>query len=356
MWQLDNRTPFAADRAWVRDRDGTEIWLVAVKSTFTLQPDGLLKVATEQPPVAHAPLHHGKPGHTSLVHDTDLPRTKLTTDVILYACAHAPRGEPVTALDVGMAVGPVVKMLRIFGDRCWQGRSMSSPRPFTAMPIVYERAYGGVDVHAGTPDRPSFDVRNPVGTGWVETADHLDGVLLPNVEYPNALIRSWSDRPPPAGFGAVACHWHPRVGLAGTYDEHWQQTRLPLLPDDFDDRHYQCSPLDQQAPQFLRGGEPVVLRNLTLGGGDVRFELPRVHLGFETFFYTGEKVRHPPPKLHTVLLEPGEARVSLVWQTALPCHPKVLKLKHTRILLKQDLRDGVLAPPSTSEALPSDAA
>ena len=63
-----------------------------------------------------------------------------------------------------------------------------------------------------------------------------------------------------------------------------------------------------------------------------------------TFFYTGERLRHAPPKLHTVILEPDRALVSLVWHTALPCHPKVLKLKSTRITLKQDLRDGVLGP------------
>ena len=32
MWQVDNRTPFAAERGWVRDRNGAEIWLVAVKA------------------------------------------------------------------------------------------------------------------------------------------------------------------------------------------------------------------------------------------------------------------------------------------------------------------------------------
>ena len=37
------------------------------------------------------------------------------------------------------------------------------------------------------------------------------------------------------------------------------KTRQPLLPDDFDDRYFQFAPADQQAPAFLRGGEPVVL-------------------------------------------------------------------------------------------------
>jgi hypothetical protein len=32
MWQIDNRSPFAAAGTWVRDRQGREIWIVAVKA------------------------------------------------------------------------------------------------------------------------------------------------------------------------------------------------------------------------------------------------------------------------------------------------------------------------------------
>lgn len=340
MWQLDNRTPFAAERTWVRDRDGAEIWLVAVKATFDIQPEGSARVAPEQPPVTLIPVHQGKPGGSSLRFESDLQRTKLSTDIVVLGQAHAPGGEPVESLDVGFAVASVVKVLRVFGDRVWQRGSIGPPQPFVSLPIVYERAYGGVDHQSA---EPTWDVRNPVGCGYGGAERNIEGRPLPNIENPKALIRRWSDRPEPAGFGPLACHWQQRQQWAGTYDEKWQQERLPLLPHDFDDRHYQCTPSDQQAPQFLRGGEPVALRNLTPGGGDVRFFLPRVFLGFETIFYTGPHMRHEPPKLHTVILEPDVLRVSLVWHTALPCHPRVLKLNRTRITLKQDLRDEVLA-------------
>ena len=63
MWQLDNRTPFAAERGWVRDRDGTEIWLVAVKATFDVLPDGTTQVSKEQPPVLRLPERCGAGRH-----------------------------------------------------------------------------------------------------------------------------------------------------------------------------------------------------------------------------------------------------------------------------------------------------
>lgn len=341
MWQLDNRTPFAAERTWVRGRDGAEIWLVAVKCTFVVEPDGATKVAGEQPPVTIAPeyLEPATPAKSSLKYDMDLVRTKLATDVLVLGHAYAPRGEAVASIEVGFRVGPVAKVLRVTGDRAWSNRRISAPAPFVTMPIVYERAFGGFDPASRDTPAPQWDVRNPLGTGFALSASSADGLRLPNVEYPDRLIARWDDRPEPAGFGPICSHWQPRVRLAGTYDQKWQQERFPLLPLDFDDRHYQCAPVDQQAPAFLVGGEPVVLLRLT-PGGELRFALPRVFLGLETFFTSGERQVHERPKLHTVIVEPDHPRVSLVWHSALPCHPKVYKLEKTRIFAKELVRAG----------------
>jgi hypothetical protein len=339
MWQIDNRTPFAAERTWVRDREGAEIWIVAVKCTFDIRPDGTTEIAKEQPPVVMAPeyIDPSAPAKSSLKYEMDLVRTKTTTDVIVLGHAYATQGRPVTEIDIGFRVGPVVKRLRVTGDRVWRGREASKPEPFVKLPLIYERAYGGFDPASRDTPSPQWDVRNPLGTGFALSASSIEGLRLPNIEYPDQLVRNWDDRPAPAGFGPICSHWQPRVGLAGTYDEKWQQERLPLLPADFDDRHYLCAPADQQAPQDLLGGEPVVLINLS-AGSELRFDLPRVFLGFETFFYSGERQWHERPKLHTVIIEPDFPRVSLVWHSALPCHPKVYKLNKTRIIQKPIVR------------------
>jgi hypothetical protein len=349
MWQVDNRTPFAADRAWVRDGRGTEIWLVAVKCTFDIRPDGSTALSGEQPPVVRAAEHYGDPGASSIRYESDLVPTKTTTDVIVVGHAHAPGGRPVTMLDAGFRVGPVQKIIRVFGDRVWKGVGISDPEPFVQMPLVHERAFGGADARSARPER-DFDWRNPVGTGFAASRDNLTGVALPNLEYPDQPIRGWDDRPQSAGVGAIASHWQPRAGFAGTYDEHWTAHRRPLLPDDLDDRFYQCAPPDQQAPSLLRGGEPVVLHRLT-PGGDLRFLLPRVFLGFETRFYDGTRQLHQDRRLHTVILEPDYPRVSLVWHTALPCHFKVHKLERTIVVLKavlggqpEDIEEDELEP------------
>lgn len=338
MWQVDNRTPFAAERGWVRDRDGTEIWLVAVKATFDILADGSLEVSKEQPPVLRLPEHHGEPGKSSIKYDADLVLTKKTTDVLVIGHAYAPKGVAMTHVHVGFRVGPVQKVLRVFGDRRWGASGASTPHPFVKMPLVYERAYGGVDPKSNAPEK-DWDWRNPVGTGYAVTGANARGMLLPNVEDPKKLISTWSDRPAPAGFGAIASHWQPRVALAGTYDEHWMKTRQPLLAADLDDRFFQSAPADQQTPVFLRGGEPVVLQRLT-PTEELRFALPKIYLGFETRFYDGGREVHKNRKLHTVILEPDFPRVSLVWHTALPCHFKVQKLERTIVTLKTDVSTG----------------
>jgi hypothetical protein len=339
MWQLDNRTPFAAERTWTRDRDGAAVWLVAVKATFDILPDGSTAPAGDQPPVVIAPEYTNPrdPAHSSLRYDVDLVPTKTTTDVLVLGRAHAPGGTPVTSLDVAFRVGPVAKRLRVTGDRVWRRGSITAPAAFTTMPIVYERAYGGTDPQSRTTGSPKWDVRNPVGTGFAEDESGFEGLALPNVEYPDQLMGRRKDRPPPAGFGPVCAHWHPRAKLAGTYDSAWQQDRFPLLPADFDDRYYQCAPPDQQTPRFLQGGEACELVNLTASGA-LRFALPQRSLAMETTFLTGERQRHETPRLHTVIVEPDVPRVSLVWHSALPCHPRVYKLQATAIVEEQMTR------------------
>src|SRR5262245_45450574 len=111
MWQVDNRTPFAAERGWVRDRNGAEVWLVAVKCTFDIKPDGSTVVSEKQPPALRVPEYHGEPGKSSIKYEADLVLTKATTDVSVVGHAYVPAGKMATELEVGFRVGPVRKLL-----------------------------------------------------------------------------------------------------------------------------------------------------------------------------------------------------------------------------------------------------
>src|SRR5262249_34707265 len=156
--------------------------------------------------------------------------------------------------------------LVIHGDRVWQrsitsGARPSDALPFVTMPLVWERAYGGVAANS-TEQKPVFDVRNPIGCGFENDPGVAVGRPLPNIEDPGQPLTRLSDRPRPMGVGPVARHWQPRVRFAGTYDEAWTRQRAPLWPDDFDERFFCGAPSYLQAFPHLTGGEQVWLTGL----------------------------------------------------------------------------------------------
>jgi hypothetical protein len=328
MWAIANRTPYRADSTWTRDQDGVHEWIVAVKGTFVIGRDGTTVLADEQLEPLIAPEYTGDPGVSSLRYDADLVAPKPTTDVLINGTAYAPKGRPSTDFIVEMRVGPITKALRVRGNRTWEdGRLGSGPsamQPITQVPIVYERAYGGYDHWDPDPANHRLDTRNPVGCGVVGQPSHRAGQALPNFEYPGGNL----EKSGPAGFGPIDSFWSPRRELGGTYDQAWQESRLPLLPEDWDPRSLLCAPLDQRPETFLRGGEPVELINLT-ADGVLRFTLPRIHLSFSTRI--DKRVEEHRARLGSVIIEPDHPRVIMVWLTSLKCRTEVDYLEWTLV-------------------------
>ncbi len=318
MWALLNRTPYAADRTWVRDKDGLHLWIVAVKATYDFNEAGVLRLADEQPPPLLEPVYFGKPGQSSVRFDTDLAAPKPTTDVVINASAHAPGGRPAKTVEVAARIHNVHKLLLVHGPRIyWQspvGLAPSEPQPFVQQPIMYEWAFGGSDTSAPEPQKHRIDLRNPVGRGVALRPASLVHQPAHRVEHPRAPGL-------PAGFGALASYWSPRLELAGTYDEAWNKSRRPLLPKDYDARAALCAPVDQRPQQHLRGGEGIALQNMT-PHGTVAFALPTIRLEFMTHL-GAVKERHVAT-LGTVVIEPDQWKISTIWQTSLAVGPRDL--------------------------------
>jgi len=314
MWALDNRTAYAAERNWTRDKRGVHHWLVAVRATFDIAPDGRLTLADEQPPPLLEPEYRGEPGKSSLRLDSDLLAAKPGTDVVVDAHAHAPGGRPAATVPVLLRVGSIEKALVVHGTRAYYsgltGIGTSKPLPFTKAPIHYELSFGGTDTSHPDPRKHRIDARNPIGKGVAVDASRLAGQAAHAIEYP----RGDPAKTGPAGFGPIASFWSPRLELAGTYDGKWDATKKPLLPDDYDERFAMCSPLDQRPAKPLRGGERVELVNLTPRGA-LRFELPKIYLTFTTRF--GSRREEHRATLATVAVLAEEMRLSVAWQSTL---------------------------------------
>jgi hypothetical protein len=333
MWDVDNQTPYSADSIWDRSKEGVPEWIVAVKGTFEVRADGEAVVAEEQLEPLVAAEYNGDGGVSSLRYDADLVGAKPTTDIVVNGTAYSPGGRPSVDFPIELRVGPLRKVLRVKGDRWWQGdgERSSAPEPVSQVPIVYELAYGGYDHVDPDPKNHALDARNPVGCGRVADSRRRVGTKLPNFEYPDGKIEEAG----PAGFGAIDAFWSPRREYLGTYDGDWERDRKPLLPEDWDPRSRLCSPPDQQPPSHLHGGEVVELINLT-PGGHWTFRLPRVHLRFTT--QIRNRTEEHRGQLSTVVIEPDKKRVLLVWLSTLPCPTDVDYLEETKVRMKRILR------------------
>lgn len=309
MWMIENQTSYAAERTWVRDKNGVHHWIVVIKATFDIVNNGIPKLAKEQLKPLYAPEYHGRDGESSLRFDTDLGAMKPGTDIVLNGTAYPNNRSQTNAVVVTAKIGNMSKSLLVHGDRVWErsigGITPSRAEPFKSMPITYERAFGGYDNHR-------LDSRNPVGTGFCSSTSELIGASAPNIEYPNQKL----GKGPPAGFGAIASHWSPRLELQGTYDEKWMKERSPLLPLDYNPQSLFCSPVDQRVQGYLRGGEVIELVHLS-SHGILRFALPVVELTCETFF--GHESYVKPAQLVTVVMEPDDLRLVMVWSMDLEC-------------------------------------
>jgi hypothetical protein len=236
---------------------------------------------------------------------------------------------------MGIAVADRRKLVRVFGERVWRnnGRAISPPEPFETMPLVYERAYGGVHETEAEDETSLGEECNPVGRGFrgEREAEEAEGQPLPNIEDPRNLIERWGETATPQGFGFVAPYWLPRRDHAGTYDETWQKTRAPYLPEDFDCRFFNAAHPELILDGHLKGGEPIQVVGAT-PEGRLRFRVPACR--FDLKVRVAGKTEDLPVNLETVLIEPDEERLCLTWRGALPCDKKALKVEEIAVGLQ----------------------
>lgn len=330
MLQVINTTPLPATLAVFANPAGVECAYAAVKASFELS-SGEPVLAARQASFLATDVYWGDPAASSLRAAADLTLSKPATDILMSGRAIAPSG-PVRMMDVALRVGPVQRSLRIFGNRTWlrgeNGWTISDPEPFERMPLRWELAFGG-----STPGvegkRPEHEPRNPLGRGLIGTdEDDIHGRPLPNIEDPEQLIATPSDRPQPAGFAPIPPLWQPRQGWAGSYDETWQTQRAPYLPLDFDPRFFNVAPPGLVAAGYLEGGEPVEVLGCT-AGAPLRFALPRLAIDL-AWDFDGRRIE-ARPLLDTVLIEPDQGRLQMVWRAELVVDKKLTRLRQVEV-------------------------
>lgn len=328
MLQLKNATPFAAEMAVFPNEKGIDTLYTIVKASFQLQHAWVL--ADEQEPPQKEDEYWGEPGLSSIKMASDFHIGKPNTDIVMIGEACAPNLNPVNSLDVHLNVGQLNKTVRVFGDRVWLDGRVSSPKSFTSMPIVYERAFGGR--HQIDDEHFLAEEKNPVGCSFKgkRSSSEMNGTLLPNIEELDQLMQYQGDSPSPAGFGFCSPDWLPRRQYAGTYDDVWQKNRAPYLPSDFDINFLNAAHPDLIYPGYLQGGEQLLIKNMH-PDGEIRAQLPQLNIKCDINL-DGE-TQSPQMNLETLILEPNQKQISMVWRAAFECDKKVLNISEVELKL-----------------------
>lgn len=320
MSRLDNLTPFAATTLPSAAFDRTQLLVAVVAGRFTLPAPGQQhdpRIADEQQPVPLSDVYWGEPGASSLRMEGQGTHLRHGTDIYISGHAWAPGGRACERALVGVNVGPCERRVLVLGARHWRpgplGARPSAPRPFSKLPLVYERCFGS-----------SRSELNPVGCGAFERERDALGQPLPNFEHPDALITTLRDRPAPAGLGPIPRNWRPRRDYGGTYDARWCETRAPLWPDDVDPRIMSAAAPGLVAREGLRGGEPVRLVGLHPDGA-LQFCLPELRL--QAKFLGRAPARRVLMDLDGVHLEPDTGALTLYWRAAASVREQLFEIE-----------------------------
>ena len=329
--ELLNATKMQAGYTMGMKPDGRELLVATVKGTFKLPVDsGETELADEQVPLVEADVFTAEPGFSVPLYETDYAPVKPRCDVLLNGSAYAPGERPGTRVSVSLQIGPISKAFDVVGNRIWVaslvGAVASQPEPFTSMPISYDRAFGGVDAAHPDPAKHRFYEFNHAGVGFHHQTgrEFIDGTPLPNTEESGRTVENPRGSYPPMSFGSIGRAWTPRVQLAGTYDQHWIDNIFPFLPPDFNELYYQSAPEDQQM-EYPRGGEEVVLRNLTPDGYRL-FRLPPLNMPVVFYPKHGEN-KETNAVVDTIVIEPDMHRFTLTWRSQIPLRKNMFEIE-----------------------------
>ncbi len=321
---IRNETPFEHGLAIGMGPDRHPHLAVVVKATYTIpERTGDAPVPADEQIEVTTDDEYIKGDVTgSMRTESDAVVFKPRADVVLIGQAYAPRGRAVTDLEVGLRVGRRQHRMRVVGNRRWSFPTKlavvpdaTAPEPFVAMPLVYERAFGGFD-HEGR----AWSKQNPIGRGFInqKTRESVDGRTLPNLEDPARPVRSWDDRPEPVGWGFFGRGWQPRAQLAGVRGDDLD----PMfgLPSDFNHGFLNGAHPALQVPGYLEGDEEIEMIHVT-PDGHRRFQLPgwrpEISLRLRPVRGATEPITYPfAPVLDTLILFPDDGVFTLVWRAS----------------------------------------
>ncbi|AVA39942.1 MULTISPECIES: DUF2169 family type VI secretion system accessory protein [Proteus] len=309
-----NQTPFphfSFEKLGYKD----ERWqTIVVKVTCDFDPlTGKCDIADEQTPLIMADVYRTTPENSSLVHETNLVSYKPHAEIYIVGTARTLSNTPVTHWETELSIGQIHKKLILSGPRYWEYHrdwSLGEAQPISALPLIYEKAFGGKNSHQEVNDK------NPIGVGWYDSHD-MDKTRqypAPQIYYPLKEHILSVDKPwEVAGYGQYNRWWQQRVQFAGTYNDEWLNNIKPYYPADFNFAFFMSTPVDQQQNDFFVGNETLSLKGFFAQINLTELILPSI--GFVVIpQLVPEKLTNGLLKLDTVCVSLDEQKLYLTWR------------------------------------------
>ncbi len=336
--ELINHMPIAADvhiSVDSVDDDGPRIGMLVAKATFHFDKHGVTELDTQEPFPLFATEEDTALGQ--LPSDA-VQRRDQVFEVIGLGAAYPEGTGTVESMNVRLSVGDVTHTMRVTGDRVWRNGSnptITPPVPFSRMPLVYERTFGGT-CPAWMDGDTVVDIRDPVnhhGRGFDAEflAKHVAESLqapegfpsmeylrqLPNLEHPEHLIEAWDDAPEPYCWATVP----QDIAFTQTRFLHHVRRKVELNQDPGGEDEYAQEVSNhvfhRAHPDWitpLPGPQALVTMNGMSPHGELSFTIPplRVIADYELGDRTGS--RELAPQL--LVLLPEQLRFYIVYRTA----------------------------------------
>lgn len=337
-----------------------------IKQTYLLEDDGKCTPHPEMLPLVQDYEFYDPEEEEMLKQDADVYPFKQFTDLVIKGNANSP--VPTSSFTVSVSVGKIKNAISVFGDRKAQLLNsgeiiFTPPELLKSVPLRYDYAYGGTDyivelLSASTPEmhevmdmlEPGDDpfslsytryLRNPKGRGFVigKFPEAFENFLLPNLEDPEDLLnperlivndpKKWYDLPIPRATDWLSIVWFPRIAYSGflqPMDVNFKEVRRNWVEKDIlaskpesersSIRFANGASLGFQLP-YLQPGETILLENIHPRISKFTLQLPKE---YPEIWVDGRKGKLLPtkPVMHTVLIEPEEKRLSIVWSGIAP--------------------------------------
>lgn len=341
---------------------------VITKRTYNIDKNGICRLA-EMQQALNTDIIFYEPDSELIKEDYDLYPIKPFTDVIVKGSIKGDNRSTHLQTAIEIENQPPF-LITVFGNRKafknnYNKIVFSDPEIIETIPLRYDFAYGGIDyaAEAQMPDvpnnlkkaNPTMDwggsslyryPRNTCGKGYIvfDNSKAFENLELPNLEYPKMLLTpinlvlndpyNWVNQPLPRATDWVNLAWFPRIGYIGILPFNDKSGYIKNIPENMDDL------VDRDILEIIKNPVPFNIRASNGGSLGLQFadmignefiKLKNIHPNSRNFilqlptdipkiWVDGRKGKllETKPVMHTIIMEPDENRLSIIWRGSAP--------------------------------------